>query len=106
MKKVRDGCFFLSFFFPFACIAMHHRCLALRVDLTNTPAPPGLRIVRPDWHASAAARRFRDRSRLHLHHTQAATACHEARGQEPHPGTLQQHIALSHCIINTPHRPV
>jgi hypothetical protein len=55
-----------------------------------TTPPPGLRTVCPDWHASAAARRLRDWPRLHLHHAQAATASHQARGQEPHSGTLQR----------------
>lgn len=69
------------------------------------PFPPmlGLRIVGSHRHPSPAARRVRDRARLHLHHTQAATTRHQARGQEPHPGTLHTprpfapRCAASHC---------
>lgn len=67
-----------------------------------TMALPGLRIVCPDRHSSAAARRLRDWSCLHLYHTQAATASHQARGQEPHPGMLPPPPKLSHRVTNTP----
>jgi len=90
------------------CPSRAHRVVHLLPRrLKPLPAPsapltstPGLRTVRPDGHASAAARRLRDWPRLHLHHTQAATASHQARGQEPHPGTLQPPTRLSHCLTN------
>jgi hypothetical protein len=47
---------------------------------------PGLRIVRVDRHPSAIAGRVGNRSRLHLHDTQAAATGDEARGQELDPG--------------------
>lgn len=47
----------------------------------------GIRTVRPYWHTSSLVGRLRNRSCLHLHHSQASTSGHKGRRQEPDPGT-------------------
>jgi hypothetical protein len=59
------------------CCARAHRNTGAR-RMRALLTAPGLRALRPDRHASAAARRLRDGPRLHLHHTEAAAVGHQA----------------------------
>lgn len=89
------------------CLATSNRHRALswrrRSQLSaNSSLCLGLRALGPYRHPGLAPRRLRDWTSVHLHHPQATTSRHKARGQESYTGMLLYFSIMLHTPPNAP----